>query len=651
MKKRKIKTDCKQTSPQAVDDIDVIDNGLCFDFEPKQKSQARHVMEKMYPEAFLSGVDGKYDVILLDSLQLLKEIGNQKDDPTNENRRRLTGKDLVVCLKNSAEYYLKNTTCSVCVILFDKIERVPLGKGETQENRDETKNNYIEENHIINDGLTPTKILENTGAVDNILEEKKFCETEYKNLIPFQLKRPYLHLDQVIPSDWGLAMTDRENTAKHIIAWIVFQMFFSTDCDCIIQVPPGKKVMIDGHCLDFGSLEMNLTDRDSLFQSLYNKFPKERNQFMELCSKLYFVPLVKEQTYAQNSSFYVPPQELLYFDCSYFNENGEADFNFFYYLQKMSKDPKLNVFCIHSVDTDILHYSLWYLEDHFVDDLTQKKVLYWKYGPKPAWPLYCKYPYSSGSKIVDINVLQNLITGKDTHINLDDLIDYDKLYKSNSNLVSVPDTKKTDTTKKRVPMSKVLPIDWQCVRKSLYQTKNTVKNLVCCFLLGGSDYTKGYCGITYEKIVYAFSMHSSYIGCLIEKIKYQPGDSNICWFHTVNPVSYVRTVLSSYIYAHPTKFQKEKKSTLTILDPQGYTYSSITVKTSSLALKNQLPKKEFINSSCLHLCYYIFMLNQLGEHIIQEPDLPTFGFGLKRESLGWIRKNVQKLFNIDRELF
>lgn len=647
----------------------IIPNGLDFQFGVKSKSQSRSIMESMYGQAFINGVDAEYDVMLLDALQIIKNVGNGACDPaiTDGKGIKMTGKELVISLKQAAEYYLTNTNCAVYVMLFDKIEKVPLSKGETQVSRDDSKKAYTKEVDMFDE----TEDKDNEKLVDEYIEEEEvqsgtlemeICTTakkakKVKNYQPtdnisYKDRRPYLTLDALLPNDWTIAMTDRDNTARHIISWLSYQMFFSEDPDCRIDVPLGKIFMIDGHCLQ-DEMVGKIKERDQFtYASLISKLNGDADQKKHLLANLNFMPIVKTVREPTFDPEYIPPHEDIYFDQELYNEHGEGDFGFFYYIKNLARFSGLNKFAIYSIDTDTLYNSLWRYEFYFKGPKGELrgpnglKRLFWKYGPNPSWALFVKNPRCVNSKLVDIDVLYLLIHGRKTDSLDHHFINYDEQFKKNQ-----PTPKKTDQVavrKEEKPKKKKSDaIDWHKISYSITKMKNPVKNLVACILAGGSDYTKGYNSITYEKFIVALARHHEFIGEIIEVINENEfrfkGDA------------YSRLIMCAYMYSKEKRFQddgkknekEQKASGFGIITPDLYPYSEIVKKTKTLAKKNHPPSPNFVSSSALHLYYYLSMLNQLGNYAIVEPDLKVFGFFLKDETGGWKRKNVQKMFKID----
>jgi hypothetical protein len=703
-KKKKL----SNNTDEEIDD-DIVPNGLDFEFGEKPKSQSRHIMEKMYKESFIKGYEGDYDVILLDALQIIKDVGNGHCNPAimDGSGKQMTGKELVVAVKYAAEYYLKNTNCSVYVMMFDKIEKVPATKGETQSHRDESKKFYSKEGKMFDNSKSKETIQE----IEDYIEKEQLrygtlelevCNTAKKtkvanNYVPddgisYKDRRPYLRLDKLLPNDWTLAMTDRENTARHIISWIVYQMFFSDDQECRVDVPIGKTFMVDGHCLQDSILSKLKTEKNTIFKELFYQLRGTQDQIKQLMNCTNFMPIVKRVTDVVLEPTYSPPMEMIYFESGLYNEHGESDFTFFNYIKVLSEYNGLDRFVIYSIDTDTLYNCLWRYESYFDEKERERKRIFWKFAPKPSWCLFIHFPRCSKSEFVDIDALHCLIQGKDTHHLDHTFINYDDIFKNkfpkkqgekkkNENPEGKKKKKKkerresesdsenddssssssdtdlsedeAETKKRKKPAKKRIDsIDWIKIRTMISKIRNPVKNLIVSILTGGCDYTKGYYLITYEKFIIALARHFDYIGDLIkftDKKEFQLIGS-----------AYSRLVLCAYMYSKEKRFiEKDKKAKTTgydaggvpIIKPENFDYNKIVEKTSTLGKKSHPPSADFITSSLLHLNYYLLMLNQLGTHLLVEPNARTFNFDVKRKSLGWTRKNVQKVFKIDAYRF
>lgn len=648
-----------------------IPNGLNgLDFATRPKSMSRHIIEKMYPEAFCKGKDGHYDVILEDTLQFLKSVSHQATNPALVKGVKLTGRGLIKCIKKSAEFYLSKSSCRFYVMLCDKIEYVAKAKGETQSGRDKDKLVTVKDSEFVTGaGMKKTReMIEEYIDKEQVEEEtleKTLCDISVKkaqelNFVPedgigYEERRPYLELDKNIPRDWDAALTDRENTAKHIIAWIAFQLFFSSDPECRVSVPHGKFFMFDGHCL-----------KRALFEELIEKTNSQ--DYSELFSKIdeplgiKGMPLVMFVSPPKTTGTYEGPKVHMYFEPELYNKHGEADFTFFWYINRLMVMYDVEYFGIFSNDTDILFYSLWHNSKYMNGrSIGYKAEIIWKYAPNIDWALTFYEPNISFSSFVHINSLHFLICGIPLELDLPTSTTvFPREYKTSEEKKSAP--KKTVTKKPVVPKE----YNWSILRRQIAKTGNPIQNLVLCMLASGCDYIKGYYGITVEKFLFAMARNFDYIGDLAgyelgsAKTNLNMGENETLF--NLNGDAYSKLVLTAYMYSKPKRFlsdantKKRKRMedddpNIEDIDPTLNNYKKIKEATKSLGAKNRLPSKEFILASCLHLLFYVEMLNQLGSDRIEEPDHNTFAYSKIYESQDIGRKNIQKMFVLNAKMF
>lgn len=192
------------------------------------KSNSRHIFQDLCSSAYhLKELITESKVVCEDTLQALKPMaGIDRFNPANEQCILKSGRDLVDRIKRSFE---KSHTKyediqqgygpKYYVMHFDKSRFVPMTKGVEQCRRDEQKKRN-EENGV----------------------KKKEENADYKK------RRPYLFLDKPLPSDFGNALSDRDDTQVEIINFICFQLLNNRN-DCHAIVPQGKYLVIEGHCL------------------------------------------------------------------------------------------------------------------------------------------------------------------------------------------------------------------------------------------------------------------------------------------------------------------------------------------------------------------------------------------------------------------
>ena len=638
-----------------------IPNGLDFDFSGKSKSQIRALFEKLYPEAFFYGQDPECHIVLEDALQVLKNVGQGATDPSlcDGAGIKLTGKDLVMRIKRSAEYYLQQTECFVYIMFYDRIEKVSWAKGETQDNRDIAKFTKAHDSNMFDHSKNneiPNQIQEyiDYEQIQNQSKEMKVCNAVVaaatkpkkpnRNYKPdddkdYTIRRPYLSLNAHLPRDWDLALTDRENTAKHIIAWLVYELFFSTDPACRIDVPIGKMFMVEGHCLNPTMLTKQcLHSESSLYRSVKNRMD------------ITYMPIVKRTIGSTEpdpkTNKYSIPEEQVFFHTELQNGHGEADFNFFFYLSYLSNRYVGKQLVIFSNDTDIMLYALWCWEK-----LSKGAHWLWKFAPGINWCLMYREPVSDLCKFMDVGIAFQSISGKKIEANMLPQFSTVQTFIQDKKRKKTEDEQEEQEqpNQKKKPKTPLKPIDWKKVTMQISKLSHPVRTLLLTMMIGGGDYIKGYYFITYEKLLFALACHSDYIGDLIKKTN---PSTEVC------PESYTRLILTAYMMAHAARFDPDDggsnhvdASIPYIDDPEKYNYETIVQNTKTLGVKNQPPKKKFITASFLHLLFFIRMLDQLGNNTIQDPNYPYHCYSKIYADVEWKRGNVQKMFTFACENF
>ena len=179
------------------------------------KSQGRQTIEKIWPSAFGMRPTESPDVIFEDLIQALKSVGQGTCDPSlvDPPCSIRNGRELVMCMKKSAEQALRETNCHTCVICFDRYDKVPKTKGVEESHRDEKKQATTP-----GDGGEEGKKKRKSSAKDARPVSVKDPNPE--DGIGFKDRRPYLTLDGPLPRDWSAAMKDRDDTLPHIVRWM-----------------------------------------------------------------------------------------------------------------------------------------------------------------------------------------------------------------------------------------------------------------------------------------------------------------------------------------------------------------------------------------------------------------------------------------------
>jgi hypothetical protein len=296
----------------------------------------------------------------------------------------------------------------------------------------------------------------------------------------------------------------------------------------------------------------------------------------------------------------------------------------------------------------MLYYSLFFKEKMLKQNNNLR--IYWKYGPEPAWCLYSKFQKGDESSVCDINLLYSLIT---SNTSLQEETKWDE-YKKPNFLNSYGKRKKDDDddddeedeeNDKKKKTKKEL--DLKRLRKFISKMDDPVLNVILYMLINGSDFTKGYYGITYEKMIFCTRNHR-YIGSLILK-KDANGD------YMLNGASYVKLIKCAYMYSKPLKFVLPKKQKgedeLPDLKIEDCSFDRIKKAVETLSDKNQPPTDKMILSSLLHISFYLEMLNDLGKNQVREPNPLFYAYDKKDAKKEIARKNIIKIFNFDQEQF
>ena len=368
-----------------------------------QKSHIRHVLEIAYPTCFINGDKrtpaeiGNVRLVFEDSMQTLKSFGDtwnsNQQVPSNQScsidyglilLRKLGNlvlthfEHLLLSFRQSAEITFRNMpNVEVYALMFDKYDFVPISKGHEQTKRNSSKAANIED--------AEGKVIVTIGPADGI---------SYKQ------RRPYLALGKEIPEDINKAKHDRDDTLPHIVRCICRELLnplegrrlsdedaeppkpwepqtllpqenFTTS----FTIPHGKRVVIDGHCLqleDLRNIQAIFPNRQmalEAWQVTLGKFKYEELAEQTLWDAagfksdrdVYSTPVVVESIVGPEKQ----EMRIAYMCRALANEQGEGDFCFFgmhHLLSRMlhrEKNPDavmdfpLLSYDVLSIDTDI----------------------------------------------------------------------------------------------------------------------------------------------------------------------------------------------------------------------------------------------------------------------------------------------------------
>jgi len=362
---------------------------------------------------------------------------------------------------------------------------------------------------------------------------------------------------------------------------------------------------------------------------------------------------------------YCPPLEKTALVYDMYNEIGEADFSIPFYIGKLWNffpNMKEVVFGVFSNDTDILYYCALQLAKMKATNNKQPSILskymgnskevvfpninvIWRYYPSPNWVLYSIYPYTKDFRLVDIQLLSRCLNN-----DIDDK--YIPPYTLNVNAVAPIEV----NTKKRGPAKpkggkNALLDKWDTYLKHVQAMNMPLENIILSLMVAGSDYTKGYYGITHETFFKSMILYYTYVGNLLKTTN----GTSFSW-NVVEPVdsaAYARLVKIAFMVSKPARYSKKKDlihdTSVRLINPHEYDHTRTCAAVASFpSNKKHFPNIQFILSSYLHFSFYIKMVTQIGKNVIEEPCLLSHCYYKKYEDREWARDNTQKMFTLQR---
>jgi hypothetical protein len=362
------------------------------------KSLGRADIKSRWPAAWTTtDRDNIVDVCFHDGLQLLNDIANSPEwnlkpcsmpgattealwnigAPPTANAPQPTAvkyvmRDLVRALKLAVESYIKKFNKTKHYILcFDKYYLVPLAKSHAQAAHDKGKN------IVPRDELPPLEF----------------------------------GLDAELPIDlWPSYMADRHGYRREIIAFVVMELMNLSGDSCV-DIPVGKTLIVDGHCLSEKQVRYLLTNKSQLDGIALNE---HEDGFCEL--DCYPIAYTKLEIQPQDYSDLLEDTDCTYVELlvDYKNTLGEADFGPFFFLETnhrhnedytptaMIHKPYRSIEII-SVDTDLAYLSAIYLEKCKLSGRTWEQVpqIYIRQSRLAAY---------KNKQYLNVNMLVQLIT-------------------------------------------------------------------------------------------------------------------------------------------------------------------------------------------------------------------------------------------------
>ena len=495
-------------------------------------------------------------MIIEDTSQIIKSLRIPKPKPNEETHKELFG-SYVNKMKRSAEYALDKTNCQLYVISFDKSEFVPIAKGVEQMKRN---------------------------------ERGKLSESDLKNL---RSRRPYLDVLKPVPEDWEKAKKDRDDTMPHVIGYVC-EKWLTKDSEFQIYIAPGKRVIIDGHCLSWEQIKkLNIKG--------YEKFDHNKTNPNTIPIMLY---ASKEDSLGTCPRMRLEPRLT--------NSIGESDFTMFFLHRELSKlcEQRFDV-DIYSTDTDMLVLSLLYYSK-FSDIYGN---IFINYKPGPDWVFYRPEPFPPAEEWIDITKLYQLIIKDQEKKGIEDRL---SLFKR---------------------------------RKITKQ--NYIWTLMAAMASAGGDYVDGYYGLTHECLMKCIKEYDDYIGPIVifsenneeEKNKNNNNsnndDRNINLYNNsklnLSPEAYAKFIKTAYI------IYIKKEQEIFIERANMKIIYSVSEDQSS---KKKFPSPDFIVQMAMHLLYYMRMLFQVGETSnLDEEDLTLFEYAPLDKTKPLSRTNIQRIHN------
>lgn len=648
----------------------------------RSKAGGRHALQTFMPSSFISGpVPGVTpDVIIEDALVTLRSLGSGVLDPADSQTKIISCNDIMLRMKASAEYALSNynSRATDYVYCFDKHNLVPIAKGHTQKKRMDSSNTtklkqYTDDFEVKESKDETEGLDEPDGSEDEVDDDNddgsspKTNKKKKKNVekkpppdrrpadgIDFKKRRPYLRLNTDAPRDLALALEDREDTKCEIIRNIVSCWIDYTGSGRI-DVPVDKSVTIVGHYitpviaskLNFSNQLVDDTNQRSVDMS---KLTSTDWKDLSLILLMHITPIrlmrITETTWRLEWA-----NELR-------NYLGEADFSMFYIYRMLCKEKKKKLVAeIVTIDTDILWYSLIYL-DKFK---SESPTIIWKYDPHPKWVFFCGTPLYRKGSCVYINRLYHDIQNanwtnippppvdtqadiRNNKVNVD--LDKNLPLVVGSSLTKSGKKSAVKETKRKPKGKRDLWEDYKSFGEAqkidFRKLKYNVITLVIAMISAGGDYTIGLPNITHEVILHTLRRHSAYIGDLVSKVDYSGNRKTI-----LDGTAFAKFIKCAYMVAkdvrekpekYPTAIDKKKPS---LLDPASIEYKKLQSMYEHLVPKNRPPPTSVLIIHGKQLMFCMKLAFQIGERKLTEPLCLDYEYELIDPTKQLMRDNVK----------
>jgi hypothetical protein len=551
------------------------------------KSAARHLLESSFPNAFFSKnlITGS-QVVIEDVLQILKPMSNSEMfNPRFGSCILKRGGDIVDRIKRSFERCAcSDTGPKYYVMLFDKIRYVPMTKGVEQGNRDSMLNSK-------DDSEEEGEIREkNTSAKRKAKEKKVMPSTDPPDGIGFKKRRPYLTLEDPIPYDISLALSDRDDTLMDIIGFICQNLVDHTKT-CRADVPKGRVLILDGHCLSLDICKRLGVGKGQKWA------PKDDEE-------AYSTPIMIEENKISWAEFLS-------------NRLGECDFSSFYLYEKLCEheDRRLGL-DIYTNDTDTMFLGLIFSHKRGESD-----GIYWRFEPNLTWVLHhrevpTRWP-NLNERWADIAELHRSIKG------------------GCFNKPKPKPPKINPNTGKPVVPRKKAEIETNV--EDFVMLKDPVLSLVAAMFTMGGDFVDKFPPLNHESALKVIKCYSGYVGDIVEEDK-----ANHSYRININGTSFARFVKSCYMVQKNVRDEDGNAA-----HPKNATLKDIEKCLGNWKNKTgDFPSTERIQFHAKHLLYYFSLVFQVGDcKALREPDPLMYGYAPRDENNVLSRNNIKRVFS------
>jgi hypothetical protein len=600
------------------------------------KSVARHELQRLFPSAFFHGRpdhnNGRHSLIVMEEMhQTLKGTRNFPTlNPAYDVCKIKNGFHLCGTMKKSCEYTLMETDAYYYVMAFDKAKYVPVAKGDEHHGRD--GNDTTEAETGSEAGASPKTTSKSKAKAKADVPKPNYVPEDG---ISFKDRRPYLRMDDPLPRDFSLALSDREDTLMNIIAGISAS-WIDNDSGAQIYVPPDKQVLIDGHCLHLDTARqigvkpriLNEDDPNSAWE------PKDDDE-------AYDTPI--SISYDDGGAVWRPELK---------NQHGEAEVTCFFLHKRICElSQKLIGMDILSIDTDVMNYALNHVEKLHTIHGDQTPPIFWRFNPRLTWVYDMERPSFKLEEWAHINLLVDLIQKGKFERNLPPK----KSMTSSQKAKYLEAIKNMSASQKneKAKRDELIERNWR-------KLKHPVQSLIACIITCGGDYTCGYYGMTHDTFLEAYRTYSHIIGDIVTI------DEDHAHKITMNTKAYIRLVKCAYIMKKKimidvkllddlkkAKDQREvckgKKRTggkEVLLPPEIAHASTVAhiLEKRGLDEKNLFPTMKCLLINVLQVLYFLKIIYQAGDNPkLEEPLCLKYFYKLRDSSKPLSRHNVERI--------